>query len=513
MSSIRTGIMAVAILLMSVSTLYSQQVRIPPVTPNASPEAVALLDFLQSLAGKYTLSGQHNFPISRDRNTQFASDYIGKTPAVWSQDFGFAKDGDKDSYLARQSIVEEAIRQHKLGSIVTICWHAVPPTAEEPVTFQPLPGADSTKLASVQGRLLDNQFRDILRRGTPLNKQWMKQVDEIAGYLKQLQDAKVPVIWRPYHEMNGNWFWWGGRYEGRYTTAALYRQLFDRLVKHHKLNNLLWVWSVDRPTRPDREFAKYYPGEKYLDVLAIDIYGNDFDQSYYDGLMGLSKGKPIVLGEVGNPPSPEILEKQPNWALWVLWAGMVRGTSREAYENLINDPRVLFMEDRSYAQTTAPYRKACGMEPLVYNAKADFTGEWLLNEYESKLETFGPTGTPYKLNITQNDDELVITSSTIVEWADDEVTIDRLKLDGSESVSTAFNNAPRVESARWSPEKDTLIVDATMTFNYGGTKIDIKSKDTWALQRKGKKLVISRVVSSSRGKQKSAIVYDKQVSH
>src|SRR5690606_4812152 len=148
MSSIRTGIMAVAILLMSVSTLYSQQVRIPPVTPNASPEAVALLDFLQSLAGKYTLSGQHNFPISRDRNTQFASDYIGKTPAVWSQDFGFAKDGDKDSYLARQSIVEEAIRQHKLGSIVTICWHAVPPTAEEPVTFQPLPGADSTKLAS-----------------------------------------------------------------------------------------------------------------------------------------------------------------------------------------------------------------------------------------------------------------------------------------------------------------------------------------------------------------------------
>lgn len=512
MSSIRTGLMAVVILLISVATLYSQQVRIPPVTPNASPEAVALLDFLQSLAGKYTLSGQHNFPISRDRNTQFASDYIGKTPAVWSQDFGFAKDGEKDSYLARQSIVEEAIRQHKLGSIVTICWHAVPPTADEPVTFQPLPGADSTKLASVQGRLLDNQFRDIFRRGTPLNKQWTKQVDEIASYLKQLQDAKIPVIWRPYHEMNGNWFWWGGRYEGKYTTAALYRQLFDRLVKHHKLNNLLWVWSVDRPTRPDREFAKYYPGDNYLDILAIDIYGNDFDQSYYDGLMGLSKGKPIALGEVGNPPSPEILDKQPNWALWVVWAGMVRGTSREAYEDLVNDPRVLFMEDPSYVQTTAAYRKACGMEPLVYDGQADFTGEWLLNEYESKLETFGPTGTPYKLNITQQENELLITSSTIVEWADDQVTTERLKLDGSDNVST-FSNAPRVQKANWSPEKDTLIIDATVTFNYGGTQIDIKSKDTWTLQRKGKKLVISRVVSSSRGKQKSTIVYDKQVPH
>src|SRR5690606_39621337 len=86
-----------------------------------------------------------------------------------------------------------------------LCWPAVPPTAERPVTVPPLPGSDSTKLASVQGRLTDEQFRDILRRGTPLHKQWMKQVDEIAGYLKQLQDAKVPVLWRPYHEMNGDW--------------------------------------------------------------------------------------------------------------------------------------------------------------------------------------------------------------------------------------------------------------------------------------------------------------------
>lgn len=511
MSSIRAGMTTLVMLLLSVATLFGQSQTIRPVTPNASPEAVALLEYLHAIRGKHTLAGQHNFPISRDRNTQFASDFIGETPAVWSQDFGFAKEGDKDSYLARPSIVDEAIRQHKLGSIITICWHAAPPTAEEPVTFQPLPGADSTRLASVQGRLLDNQFRDIQRRGTELNKQWIKQVDEIAGYLKQLQDAKVPVLWRPYHEMNGNWFWWGGHYHGKYTTAGLYRQLFDRLVKHHKLNNLIWVWSVDRPTRPDREFAKYYPGDDYLDVLAIDIYGNDFDQAYYDGLMGLSKGKPIVLGEVGNPPSQEILDKQPNWALWVVWAGMVRGTSREAYDALANDPRVLFMEDAAYSQTTAPYRKICGMEPLAYDRQADFTGEWVLDECESTLQTFGPSGTPYKLNIIQKDDELYIKSRTIVEWADDQVNEEHLKLDGSDVRSTAFNNAPQVQNANWSQEKDTLIINATVTFNYGGTEIDINSKDTWSLQRKGKKLVISRVVSSSRGKQKSTIVYDKQV--
>src|SRR5512136_352019 len=77
------------------------------VTPNASPEARALLQFFYDISGKYTLTGQHNYPDTGDRNTQFAARYTGKTPAVFSTDWGFARDGDKDSYLARPGIVEE----------------------------------------------------------------------------------------------------------------------------------------------------------------------------------------------------------------------------------------------------------------------------------------------------------------------------------------------------------------------------------------------------------------------
>jgi mannan endo-1,4-beta-mannosidase len=139
----KSSLLAIVII-MTITPCVSAQ-KIAPVTPDASTETKALLEYLQSLSGKHTLSGQHNFPISRDKNTQFAASYIGKTPIVWSQDFGFAKDGDKDSYLARPSVIEEAIRQHKSGAIVTLCWHAVPPTAEEPITFQPLPGYDNTR--------------------------------------------------------------------------------------------------------------------------------------------------------------------------------------------------------------------------------------------------------------------------------------------------------------------------------------------------------------------------------
>jgi len=74
--------------------------------------------------------------------------------------------------------------------------------------------------------------------------------------------------------MNGDWFWWGGRFEGQYTTAALYRQIFDRLVNHHQLKNLIWLWSMDRvDNKPKQEHAKYFPGIEYVDVLGLDVYG------------------------------------------------------------------------------------------------------------------------------------------------------------------------------------------------------------------------------------------------
>jgi mannan endo-1,4-beta-mannosidase len=494
--------------------LCADVMAIDPANPNATPEARALLKYIQSLSGKYILAGQHNYPATGDRNTQFAADYIGKTPVIWSQDFGFAAEGDKDSYLSREAIIQEAIRQHKKGAIVNLCWHAVPPTAEEPVTFQPLPGTDpSAPLASVQGKLTEKQFRDILTPGTDLYKQWIKQVDKIATFLKQLQDAKVPVLWRPYHEMNGDWFWWGGHYEGKYTTVALYRQIFDRFVKYHKLNNLVWIWSVDRPSQPGREFVKYYPGTKYLDILAIDIYGNDFNQSYYDGLMALSEGKPITLGEVGNPPSIEVLNKQPNWVYWVVWAGMTRGTSVADYKKLLGDSRVVFMEDPSYISGTSEYRHACGLEPVKFNLEADFTGEWKLNECESSVtQGMGPTTSPYKLMIVQKSNVLNIKSVSISEYSDDEVAEQSITLDGNDNKSTGFMSAPRVQNATWAVQKDTLTINSKMTFNYGGKTNEIKSKEVWVLKKRGKKLEILQTGEGfmSMGKQTATLVYDKQ---
>jgi mannan endo-1,4-beta-mannosidase len=486
----------------------AQEKFMSPVTVNASPEARALLKFFYSISGRYILTGQHNFPNVRGRNTKFAAEYIGKTPVVYSTDWGFALDGNTDSYLARQDIVNEAIRQNKLGSIVTICWHAVPPTADEPVTFQPAPGADSTRLHSVQGRLLDQQFKDILTPGTELYKHWCQQVDTIAFYLKKLQDAHVPIIWRPYHEMNGDWFWWGGR-QGQYSTIRLYRQLFTRLVNYHKLNNLIWLWSVDRPSTPARKFVNFYPGREFYDIAGLDVYGSDFNQNYYDSLLSLSAGKPIVLGEVGNPPTPDILKRQPNWAYYVVWASMVRNTPRKQYEVLMNDSRVLFLNDTAYWDAMASFREASGLPSLYAGERksANFSGHWVLNENKSSLDNLGIGSQPSKLEIIQDGDSIDIKRTMVSEYSDSRIMEQLLTFDGKEKEFKApFGNAPMKVSARLSAKGDTILIDSKMSF---GNR-DLVTNEQWSLQENGKILAITQTSNSFRGKRTITVVFDKE---
>lgn len=495
------------LLIFAASLLWAQPVE--PVTPNASPEARALLKLMYDISGTYTLTGQHNYPNTRDRNSQFAAKYSGELPAIWSTDMGFAEDGDTDSYLARPDIVEEAIRQHKMGSLVTICWHAVPPTADEPVTFSPRRDGDPAKLETVQEQLLDDQFKDVLTPGTALYNKWASQVDSVAFYLKKLQKAKVPILWRPYHEMNGDWFWWGGRIEEP-STASLYRQIFDRLVNVHKIDNLVWLWSVDRAHQEKMYYSHYYPGNELLDIVSLDVYGSDFNQAYYDSLKVLSHGKPMVLGEVGNPPSLEILQQQPLWGFWVVWAGMVRNTTKSQYQEFYDSPRVLTYDDPKYWEITKEYRHACGLSPLpVKLGPTDFSGVWMLSEEKSQLGNLGAGNMPYKMDITHTDKNLISTRYTIVEWGDDRVSAETLKLDGSEKKSE-FWNSPRITTANWSENGDTLVVSSTTTFTRGGRTSEIKSSEKWSLQKRGTELVIEQKSMTFRGERVSTLVYEKK---
>lgn len=304
-----------------------------PVNAHASPEAKQLLAYLYSQSGHRILTGQHNYNHEMSRYLEKAHELSGKYPAVWGTDFIFNGPDDPGP-----RIVAEAISKYHDGYIVTLMWHAGRPTDDPPFGWK----------ESIQAELTDAEWKALVTDGTALNKRWQVQVDRVAGYLAQLRDAGVPVLWRPYHEMNGVWFWWGDK-RGPAGYQKLWKMMFDRFVNVHHLDNLLWVWDANGPRDIPKDqayaYALYYPGSRYVDVLATDIYNFDYEQKDYEELLRLARGKPIALGEVGELPKAEILDAQPRWTWFMVWSNWLEThNTPERVKEIYGNPRALTHE-------------------------------------------------------------------------------------------------------------------------------------------------------------------------
>jgi hypothetical protein len=159
---------------------------------------------------------------------------------------------------------------------------------------------DHTKYQVELSELLDS---------APPNKHkdaWNKEVDTVIGGLKALQRKHVVVLWRPLHEMNGNWFWWSGKYghkDGK-PDPSVFQQLWkDMFHKFQKkgVNNVLWVYSVNEPGLEVDSVFKYYPGDEFVDVLMVDSYGDS-----PTGIQGVSSFK--TPNPSGAPPNTNVTQ-------------------------------------------------------------------------------------------------------------------------------------------------------------------------------------------------------------
>ena len=301
-----------------------------PVNKNASPEAKKLLSYLYSINGKSMLSGEHNFNQSMDRFNDSVKAITGKYPAVWGTDFIW--NGMKDN---GQAIVDETIKRWKEGYLVTLMWHQGRPVDNPPYGWK----------ESVQAKLTDAQWKELTTEGTELNKRWLAQIDVIAGYLQQLDSAHIPILWRPYHEMNGVWFWWGNK-PGKDGIQKLWKMMYDRYTNHFHLNNLIWVWGAngprDIPADEAYAYKAFYPGKDYVDILGTDVYHSDYEQKDYNELLDVAKGKLIALSEVGELPSVAVLQAQPKWSWFLVWTNFIVDYNTKKWVNEIyNLPQVL----------------------------------------------------------------------------------------------------------------------------------------------------------------------------
>ncbi|QGQ96534.1 hypothetical protein EHS13_17400 [Paenibacillus psychroresistens] len=295
-----------------------------PVNPNETTEAKDLLAYLYALQGKGMLTGQHEYIEAPDVYAETLKTLTGKYPAVHGYEIGGIT-GQSDTVLAdqRQKVVNSAINWSKNGGIVTMMYHAS------------FPGACQC-WNQVQRTATQAEFDKIVTPGTIEYNLLISDMDKVAVFLKQMKDANVPILWRPYHEMNGGWFWWGQK--NNY--AKLWNIMYDRYVNYFHLDNLLWVWNPNAPNSTASDYASTYPGSNKVDILAADIYNNDYKQSHHDGLIALGGGKPIAIGENGELPSMATATTTQNkWVWQMTWGKMLNENNTNlTVQNFFNHP-------------------------------------------------------------------------------------------------------------------------------------------------------------------------------
>ncbi|WP_054941709.1 glycosyl hydrolase [Paenibacillus ihuae] len=286
-----------------------------PADTALAPPAKSLLKKLYSLQGKGIISGQHDYLENPDEYTNKLKDTGGFYPGLHGYELG-AISNQTEAVIAsqRQSVVESAVRWHKAGGIVTMSYHAN------------LPGT-APAWSNVSMSLSEADFARYITPGTVQYAALLADLDKTALSLQQLSNAGVPVLWRPYHEMNGGWFWWGQK--SRF--SELWNLMFERYTEVHRLHNLLWVWSPNAKNQWSGEPADYYPGAGRVDVLALDIYDGDFKASHHDGLWDLGRGKLIAIGENGELPSPAVLVRsQSKWSYQMTWGKLLYEKNSDA---------------------------------------------------------------------------------------------------------------------------------------------------------------------------------------
>ncbi len=309
------------------------------VNPNATTETKALKAFLDDTYGKKMISGQY-----WDTWAQYVKDLTGETPAILGLDF-MDYTPRRQQYGARPTDTQKAIDWvNNKGGIVTFSWHWDAPADIYDVDYRAecagTTGGDARWWKAFYSCATYFNVNTALDNPGSANYNLIiRDIDLIAEELKILQQANVPVLWRPLHEAAGRWFWWGAQGPG--ACKKLWNLMYTRLTNHHKLNNLIWVWNcyADQYGNPN----DWIPPSNQVDIIAYD-YPRSTSWAEYNRLHG-NKGKLFALAETGGLPNPDDFPAQ-GWSYFVTWSDFIKNSNSEAtVRRVFNHPNVMNLED------------------------------------------------------------------------------------------------------------------------------------------------------------------------
>ena len=312
----------------------------PPATlvdPQATTQARALLSFLVAQYGRKTLSGQYE-----QSDTDFLRQTVQQTPAIRGGDLMDYSPSRLAHGSKPEGTSEKLIQAARDGQIITLSWHWNAPDQLRNASYTDASGktieapwwrgfySDATTF-DLKAALADPQSNDY--------KLLLRDIDAIAVQLQKFSDARVPVLWRPLHEAEGTWFWWGA--SGPDSFKKLWRLMFERLTQKHGLHNLIWVYTAGNN-------PAWYPGDDVVDVVGADAYPSDASDplsATWDDLSARFGGRKLLaLTEFGHVPDVQKMRRfGVNWAYFVSWTGDLgpQPMPKEALARLYSAPSVL----------------------------------------------------------------------------------------------------------------------------------------------------------------------------
>lgn len=285
--------------------------------PDADAVTQKVYDYLCDNFGKTMLSCQQEstWMGSPDYEMDYIEETTGKLPAMRGLDF---MNGDFDG------VVKRSKEWWAKGGLVTICWH----TGVNGKGYQESLGDDP-------------DFDKLLTKGTDEYNAMIANWDKAAKALTELKDAGIPVLWRPFHEFDGQWFWWGK--DGGESFVKLWRMMYDYFTDEYGLTNLIWVLGYDGNVKNG-----WYVGDDYCDIIGADTYDNSTNSKAWKRLLRVSSaGKPMTFHECGNVPSVESFEKDGCiWSWFMIWhTDYIKGNDKENLKNVYNSDLVITLDE------------------------------------------------------------------------------------------------------------------------------------------------------------------------
>lgn len=242
--------------------------RNKPIDEDATKETKALYHNLKKLSKEHTLFGhQHAIEYghgwSGDENRSDVKSVVGTHPAVIGVDFsGFTGRPPEAIQKSKEEVRKTVINTYNRGGVTTVAWHFSNPLSKGGFNW-----VDSVSVPAVRyiipGGEAHEKYKEILRG-----------IGEFANSVRGADGKLAPMIFRPYHEFDGGWFWWGKPHCTKEEFVSLWRFTVNYLRDSLNVHNFIYAFSPDNRFITEEQYLDRYPGDEYVDMAGVDNYGD-----------------------------------------------------------------------------------------------------------------------------------------------------------------------------------------------------------------------------------------------